>query len=165
MTDRTAAADHLAGYADIVAAACVTGRRLSRDERESCRTEGERAAEAGLPLRGLIRDHLAAAQTVRLAAPSGRVVPSAYFADNQLDGGSHRREIVGQFTHSRLSATTDDVQRRADRLVSIDRRDEAPGLVAGDRCLDAFAGMELAEWPFEFIGHGGVPFHWWHHFV
>ncbi|MFE2323202.1 PucR family transcriptional regulator [Streptomyces sp. NPDC059385] len=70
MTDRTAAADHLAGYADIVAAACATGRRLSRDELESRRTEGERAAEAGLPLRGLIRDHLAAAQTVRPAAPS-----------------------------------------------------------------------------------------------
>ncbi|MDH6542836.1 PucR family transcriptional regulator [Streptomyces lavendulae] len=70
MTDRTAAADHLAGYADIVGAACATGRRLSRDELESRRTEGERAAEAGLPLRGLIRDHLAAAQTVRLAAPS-----------------------------------------------------------------------------------------------
>ncbi|GGR84116.1 hypothetical protein Snoj_42240 [Streptomyces nojiriensis] len=70
MTDRTAAADHLAGYADIVGAACATGRRLSRDELESRRTEGERAAEAGLPLRGLIRDHLAAAQTVRPAAPS-----------------------------------------------------------------------------------------------
>ncbi|MGW1638319.1 PucR family transcriptional regulator [Streptomyces lavendulae] len=70
MTDRTAAADHLAGYADIVGAACATGRRLSRDELESRRTEGERAAEAGLPLRGLIRDHLAAAQAVRLAAPS-----------------------------------------------------------------------------------------------
>ncbi|MFI5763149.1 PucR family transcriptional regulator [Streptomyces sp. NPDC051563] len=65
MTERTSAGDHLAGYADIVAAACTTGRRLHRDELDSRRTEGERAAEAGLPLRGLIRDHLAAAQTLR----------------------------------------------------------------------------------------------------
>ncbi|CAM5320194.1 PucR family transcriptional regulator [Streptomyces avidinii] len=70
MTDRTATADHLAGYTDIVAAACATGRRLNRDELESRRAEGERAAEAGLPLRALIRDHLAAAQTVRPSSTS-----------------------------------------------------------------------------------------------
>ncbi|MFJ6935492.1 PucR family transcriptional regulator [Streptomyces sp. NPDC101132] len=65
MVDRVAALEkHLAGYTDILRGACTTGRRLTRDELESRRAEGERAAEAGLPLRGLIRAHLSAAQQV-----------------------------------------------------------------------------------------------------
>ncbi|WP_432037926.1 PucR family transcriptional regulator [Streptomyces cucumeris] len=56
---------YLAGYARILTAACDTGRRLSRDELESLRSQGERAAEAGLGLRVLMRAHLAAAQVVR----------------------------------------------------------------------------------------------------
>ncbi|MFD5148173.1 PucR family transcriptional regulator [Streptomyces sp. NPDC058401] len=57
--------DHLPGYADLLLDACATGRRLTRAELESRRAEGERAAEAGQPLRRLIRHHLAAAQLVR----------------------------------------------------------------------------------------------------
>ncbi|MFD9717800.1 PucR family transcriptional regulator [Streptomyces sp. NPDC059076] len=57
--------DHLEGYAQILANACATGRRLSRDELESLRGRGERAAEAGIGLRLLVRAQLIAAQAVR----------------------------------------------------------------------------------------------------
>ncbi|MFK0222317.1 PucR family transcriptional regulator [Streptomyces vinaceus] len=65
MTDRGTPENHVAGYAEILLGACSTGRRLTRAELESRRAQGERAAEAGLPLRGLIREHLAAAQGVQ----------------------------------------------------------------------------------------------------
>ncbi|MFF8833725.1 PucR family transcriptional regulator [Streptomyces sp. NPDC015131] len=55
---------YLSGYDGIIAAACATGRRLSRDELEALRAQGERAAEAGLGLRALVRAHLCAAQEV-----------------------------------------------------------------------------------------------------
>ncbi|MFG2416952.1 PucR family transcriptional regulator [Streptomyces goshikiensis] len=88
MTDRTAPADHLVGYADIVASACATGRRLNRDELDSRRAEGERAAEAGLALRGLIRNHLAAAQTVRPvpSSPGGLLAVVEQAVDAFVEG-------------------------------------------------------------------------------
>ncbi|MFF4583648.1 PucR family transcriptional regulator [Streptomyces sp. NPDC001373] len=71
MADREVAGSHLAGYVDILRHASATGRRLTRAEVEARRAEGDRSAEAGLPLRALIRDHLAAAQTVAPTQPSG----------------------------------------------------------------------------------------------
>ncbi|MEU7281898.1 helix-turn-helix domain-containing protein [Streptomyces sp. NPDC045431] len=65
MAERDTAEEYLAGYARILAAACATGRRLSRDELEALRAQGERAAEAGIGLRLLVRAHLATAQDVR----------------------------------------------------------------------------------------------------
>lgn len=50
------------GYARILAEASETGRRLTRDELEYLRARGERAAEAGLGLRALVRRHLSAAR-------------------------------------------------------------------------------------------------------
>ncbi|WP_329383258.1 helix-turn-helix domain-containing protein [Streptomyces sp. NBC_01351] len=73
MADRKAPENHVAGYAEILLDACATGRRLTRAELESRRTHGERAAEAGLPLRGLIREHLAAAQEIQPRLASGAV--------------------------------------------------------------------------------------------
>ncbi|MDO0937704.1 helix-turn-helix domain-containing protein [Streptomyces sp. DG2A-72] len=58
MTGREVPDEYLEGYAQILAEACVTGRRLTRDELESLRNRGERAAEAGLGLRTLVRRHL-----------------------------------------------------------------------------------------------------------
>lgn len=49
---------YLDGYARILADASATGRRLTRDEIESRRLLGERAAEAGLGLRSLVVTHL-----------------------------------------------------------------------------------------------------------
>lgn len=65
MADEQISEDHLDDYALILASACSTGRRLSRDELELLRGRGERAAEAGIGLRLLVRAQLAAAQIVR----------------------------------------------------------------------------------------------------
>ncbi|NUP63378.1 MAG: PucR family transcriptional regulator [Nonomuraea sp.] len=56
--------EHLAAYARILADVCVTGRRLTRDELESLRAQGERAAEAGHGLRALVRRHLSATRAI-----------------------------------------------------------------------------------------------------
>lgn len=54
--------EYLEGYGRILADASATGRRLTRDELDSRRALGERAAEAGYGLRALVGAHLAAAR-------------------------------------------------------------------------------------------------------
>ncbi|MFI6106306.1 PucR family transcriptional regulator [Streptomyces sp. NPDC051310] len=65
MAERGTTEKYVEGYARILTDACATGRRLSRDELEALRAQGERAAEAGVGLRLLVRAHLSAAQDVR----------------------------------------------------------------------------------------------------
>ncbi|MFJ7959944.1 PucR family transcriptional regulator [Streptomyces sp. NPDC096319] len=65
MAEREPAQEYLEGYAEILAGVCATRRRLTREERDTLGSLGERAAEAGLGLRTLVRAHLAAAQRVR----------------------------------------------------------------------------------------------------
>ncbi|MDH6701301.1 DNA-binding PucR family transcriptional regulator [Streptomyces sp. MAA16] len=55
---------YLTGYDQILAEVCATGRRLTRAELESRRLLGERAAETGIGLRVLVRQHLAATRTI-----------------------------------------------------------------------------------------------------
>ncbi|MEU8524043.1 helix-turn-helix domain-containing protein [Streptomyces sp. NPDC048629] len=69
MTERETDGQHLEGYAEILSSVCTTRRRLTRDELEALRSRGERAAEAGVGLRGLIRAHLSAAQRVHAQLP------------------------------------------------------------------------------------------------
>lgn len=54
--------EYLEGYGRILTDASATGRRLTRDELDSRRALGERAAEAGYGLRALVGAHLAAAR-------------------------------------------------------------------------------------------------------
>ncbi|MFJ7209353.1 PucR family transcriptional regulator [Streptomyces sp. NPDC098789] len=72
--------------------ACATGRRLTRDELESRRAEGERAAEDGIPLRGLIRAHLAAAQAVRPLPASGPLLAAVEQAVDAFVEGYERAQ-------------------------------------------------------------------------
>lgn len=69
MAEQEIPQEYLEGYAQALAGACATGRRLTRDELQSFRSQGERAAEAGLGLRALVRAHLLAAQTLRPELP------------------------------------------------------------------------------------------------
>ncbi|MEW1695224.1 MULTISPECIES: helix-turn-helix domain-containing protein [unclassified Streptomyces] len=62
MTDQDTAVDQLTGYAAILTAVCATGRGLTREERESLRSHGERAAESGTGLRTLVRALLSCAR-------------------------------------------------------------------------------------------------------
>jgi len=69
VTERQPTEEYLEGYAEILAGVCATRRKLTREEREALRSRGERAAEAGIGLRAVVRAHLAAAQRVRPALP------------------------------------------------------------------------------------------------
>ncbi|MFF3883819.1 PucR family transcriptional regulator [Streptomyces sp. NPDC001914] len=60
---------YLEGYARILVDVSVTGRRLTRDEIESRRNLGERAAEAGHGLPALVSAHLSAARAAWPASP------------------------------------------------------------------------------------------------
>lgn len=64
MNGSEAADEYLAGYDRILADVCATGRRLTRAELESRRELGERAAEAGIGLRVLVRRHLSATRAI-----------------------------------------------------------------------------------------------------
>ncbi|MFI6875102.1 PucR family transcriptional regulator [Streptomyces sp. NPDC050400] len=69
--------EYLAGYAALLADACATGRRLTRDEIETRRALGERAAEGGFGLRALVAAHLREART---NVPSGAANPADVLA-------------------------------------------------------------------------------------
>ncbi|WP_053744577.1 PucR family transcriptional regulator [Streptomyces sp. NRRL WC-3618] len=62
MTGRKVPDQYLEGYVQILTDVCATGRRFTRDELESLRTQGERAAEAGFGVRAVVRRHLAVAR-------------------------------------------------------------------------------------------------------
>ncbi|WP_406376018.1 helix-turn-helix domain-containing protein [Streptomyces sp. NBC_00647] len=69
MMEREMTEQYLEGYALILAEVSGTGRRLTRDEIESRRTLGERAADAGHGLPALVSAHLSAARAAWPASP------------------------------------------------------------------------------------------------
>ncbi|WP_030326163.1 PucR family transcriptional regulator [Streptomyces flavochromogenes] len=69
MAERERVEGYLEGYAEILTGVCETRRRLTPEERAALRSLGERAAEAGIGLRDLIRAHLSAAQRVHPGLP------------------------------------------------------------------------------------------------
>ncbi|MFF3753512.1 PucR family transcriptional regulator [Streptomyces sp. NPDC002018] len=71
MTAQAVPEEYLTGYAQILAAAASTGRRLTRDELLARRELGRQAAEAGFGLRALVGAHLAQARAHWPATASG----------------------------------------------------------------------------------------------
>ncbi|MFI6492518.1 PucR family transcriptional regulator [Streptomyces sp. NPDC050564] len=69
MTEREIPEQYLDGCARILAEVSATGRRLTRDEIESRRVLGERAADAGHALRALVSAHLSAARAAWSTTP------------------------------------------------------------------------------------------------
>ncbi|MFF3404931.1 PucR family transcriptional regulator [Streptomyces sp. NPDC002742] len=69
MMDRQIPEQYLEGYARILSDVSVTGRRLTRDEIESRRALGERAADAGHGLPALVSAHLSATRAAWPASP------------------------------------------------------------------------------------------------
>ncbi|MFD9510268.1 PucR family transcriptional regulator [Streptomyces mirabilis] len=69
MTGHDIPEDYLSGYALLLAEVSATGRRLTRDEIESRRALGERAANAGHGLRTLVSAHLSAARAAWPTTP------------------------------------------------------------------------------------------------
>ncbi|MEU0369681.1 helix-turn-helix domain-containing protein [Streptomyces sp. NPDC006283] len=69
MTERETTEQYLEGYSEILSSVCATRRRLTRDELDALRSRGERAAEAGIGLRSLVRAYLSAAERVHPELP------------------------------------------------------------------------------------------------
>ncbi|MET9647901.1 PucR family transcriptional regulator [Streptomyces syringium] len=77
MTHPEISEGYLSGYAELITEVSATGRRLSRDELESRRSLGERAAEDGHGLRRLVIGHLSATRAVWAALPAAAGSPGA----------------------------------------------------------------------------------------
>ncbi|MFF3905912.1 PucR family transcriptional regulator [Streptomyces sp. NPDC001848] len=69
MGGRAAVETYLTGYTRLLADVAATGRRLTRDEIDTRRTLGERAADAGVGLRALVSGHLTATRTAWPGTP------------------------------------------------------------------------------------------------
>lgn len=121
------AGQYLDGYARILAEVSATGRRLTREEIESRRALGERAAEAGYGLRAVVVAHLAAA---RAAWPD---VPGS--ADNTL---AAVQQVIDAFAEGHERA-----QRQAVRQEEAARREFIDDLLYGRSDLGRLA--ERAE--------------------
>ncbi|MBT2407856.1 MULTISPECIES: helix-turn-helix domain-containing protein [unclassified Streptomyces] len=97
MAGRDIPEDHLDGFVRILAEVCETGRRLTREELESRRAVGERAAEAGFGLRALVRQHLSTTRTAcpdLPRAPLDRVLAAVEQVVDALAEGHERAQLV-----------------------------------------------------------------------
>ncbi|AYG78318.1 hypothetical protein DWB77_00425 [Streptomyces hundungensis] len=97
MAGRDISEDYLDGYDRILSEVGATGRRLTRDELESRRVLGERAAKAGHGLRAVVRQHLA---MTRAACPDlprasfGRVLSALDQVVDALAEGHERAQLL-----------------------------------------------------------------------
>ncbi|MDQ1037607.1 sugar diacid utilization regulator [Streptomyces sp. V3I8] len=94
MAGRDIPEEYLDGYGRILADASATGRRLTRDELESRRVLGERAAEAGFGLRALVGAHLAAARVHWPAAGGMSTLAAVEQAVDAFAEGYERAQLL-----------------------------------------------------------------------
>lgn len=111
---------------EILLDACATGRRLTRGELQSRRAQGARAAEAGLALRGLIREHLAAARDVHARLPSGSAGPLLAAVEQVVDAFAEgyeraQHQAVRQEEAARREFVDDLLYGRSDLGRLVDR--------------------------------------------
>ncbi|MFH8446903.1 PucR family transcriptional regulator [Streptomyces sp. NPDC018026] len=125
MGGREITGEYLVGYEQILTEAASTGRRLTRDELDSRRALGERAAEAGHGLRVLVSEHLATALAVwpRFSTPTDQALAAVHQAIDAFAEGyeraqrlavrqeeAARREFIDDLLHGRS-----DLGRLAER--------------------------------------------------
>lgn len=89
--------EYLTAYTRILADACATGRRLTRDELESLRAEGERAAEAGHGLRTLVRRHLSETRALSPALTAAGVERFLAAVEQAIDAFAEGHERAQKF--------------------------------------------------------------------
>lgn len=149
MGGRGGAEDYLEGYAHILADASATGRRLTREELDSRRALGERAAEAGLGLRGLVGAHLAVTRSHWPAgsgiSPDSVLAAVAQAVDAFAEGYERaQRQAVRQEEAARREFIDDllygrsDLGRLAERAVRYGLRLSAEHAVAVARGRTAY---------------------------
>ncbi|MFE3763531.1 PucR family transcriptional regulator [Streptomyces sp. NPDC059104] len=97
MAGREIPEDYLDGFVRILTEVCGTGRRLTREELESRRAVGERAAEAGFGLRPLVRQYLSTTRTAcpdLPRAPVDRVLAAVEQVVDALAEGHERAQLA-----------------------------------------------------------------------
>ncbi|MFD0310435.1 PucR family transcriptional regulator [Streptomyces sp. NPDC127119] len=94
MAGRDVPEEYLDGYARILANASATGRRLTRDELDSRRALGERAAEAGFGLRALVGAHLTAARVHWPATAGEHALAAVEQAVDAFAEGYERAQLL-----------------------------------------------------------------------
>ncbi|MEU6421942.1 PucR family transcriptional regulator [Streptomyces spiralis] len=107
MTRPEVPGEFLEGYTRILADVCVTGRRLTRDELESLRAQGKRAAEAGHELRTLVRRHLAEARAFSPALAAAGVERVLAAVEQAIDAFAEGHERA-----QRLAMRQEEADRR-----------------------------------------------------
>ncbi|MCT9077588.1 PucR family transcriptional regulator [Streptomyces fulvoviolaceus] len=145
MTEPETATRYLDGYAQILAEVSATGRRLTRDELNQRRALGERAAEDGHSLRGLVREHLAATRAAWPGTPgsTGSVLAAVEQAVDAFAEGYERaqRLAVREQEAARREFIDDLLYGRSD-LGRLAERAERFGLV-----LSRAHAVAVAEGP------------------
>ncbi|MFB7651591.1 MULTISPECIES: PucR family transcriptional regulator [unclassified Streptomyces] len=137
------------GYARIIADASATGRRLTREELDSRRALGERAAEAGMGLRPAVAAHLAATRTNWL-------IDAGVTADAVLSAAA---QAIDAFAEGHERA-----QRRAVRQEEAARREFIDDLLYGRSDLGRLAqraeryGLRLSYEHAVAVASGGVAY-------
>ncbi|MFD5125721.1 PucR family transcriptional regulator [Streptomyces sp. NPDC058385] len=109
--------DFLADYAQVIADASTAGRRLTRDELQTRRALGAKAAEAGYGWRVLVRSHLAASRNdwPRAAAPDHVMATVEQALDAFADGYERaQRRVVRQEEAARREFIDDLLHGRGD---------------------------------------------------
>ncbi|MFF0041666.1 PucR family transcriptional regulator [Streptomyces mirabilis] len=150
MTRSAVPDEYLEGYARILADVCTTGRRLTRNELESLRAQGERAADAGIGLRALVRRHLAAARDLSpalSAAGADRVLAAVEQAIDAFAQGHERaqqlavrqeeavrREFIDDLLYGRSDLGR--LAERAERFGLLLSRAHAVAVAQGDAPVD-----------------------------
>ncbi|MES5823417.1 helix-turn-helix domain-containing protein [Streptomyces sp. RG80] len=132
MAGRDVSEEYLDGYARILADASGTGRRLTRDELDSRRALGEKAAEAGFGLRSLVGAHLAATRahwpTGNSASADDVLAAAAQALDAFVEGYERaQRHAVRQEEAARREFIDDLLYGRSD-LGRLAQRAERYGL-------------------------------------
>ncbi|ELS56624.1 PucR family transcriptional regulator [Streptomyces viridochromogenes] len=135
-------------YARILTDVCATGRRLTRDELESLRIQGERAAEDGHGLRVLVRRHLTATREVWLSLP---------------DPGTDRALAAVEQAIDAFAEGHERAQKLAVRQEEAARREFIDDLLYGRSDLGRLAeraerfGLLLSRAHAVAVAQGGVP--------
>ncbi|MFJ8821277.1 PucR family transcriptional regulator [Streptomyces sp. NPDC102467] len=121
---------YLEGYADLIAAASATGRRLTRAELDERRALGLRAAEAGLGLRGLVAAHLAATRVhwPRTAAAEGVLAAVEQAVDAFAEGYERAQRLAVRREEAARREFVDDLLYGRSDLGRLAQRAERFGL-------------------------------------
>ncbi|MBA5223847.1 PucR family transcriptional regulator [Streptomyces griseoaurantiacus] len=150
MAGADAGEEELVEYARILREVCATGRRLTRDELESLRAQGERAAEAGHGLRALVRRHLAVTRELWPSLPATGTDRLLAVVEHAVDAFAEgheraqklamrqeeaaRREFIDDLLYGRSDLGR--LSERAERFGLLFSRAHAVAVAVGERAVD-----------------------------